>query len=928
MARVPEVIRRQAVSQVAAQPVQAGAGWAALSELAKVGADFVKPAAEKQAREEGYDAVYRDESGKLQVAERSVLGGEFSDIHNAAAFSKYLAQRNIDMSETFTELARNNEFNPGGFKAAADGYVKMLEEDENIPRALKEDLLASAKQEASRRFNGLQNNATQREYRESDRNTATHRDMLVDDYVNLYAAGQEDEAEAKLAEIEGLSSFRANAPYISETPAETEAYLRGARGAARAARLSQILTDTEGALEISDELRTEIDTALNDPDLSPQARQKLYAAVAGRLKGVDAAAFVNTATNDSYSAKLRRAESGGQLDAANPNSSALGPHQFLKGTWTKIVSDLRDKGGAAWAEGLSKDEILAMRTNADASDEVFAEFRAQNAGALQNAGIPINDANEYLAHFLGVGGAIDVLTADVSTSVEDILSPKVIEANPFLANMTVADIRNWSARKMTMKASDIAMQQNAVDQIGDTEVRAMASSLLNDRYGIRKRLEDAAALEYETRLTSNDDTLTEREIREDHSLSDKSQNALINELRRNRKDQIEVQQTVAQLAGGFGDWDPYDSGQRNRVDKAYSAVIGDDSPSSPAGMAASAEIAMETGFVPKSSFNAIRGALSGDDPEAFAANAEFLGQVLQRQGGAIDMYGGKAEVEAALSDYGFYSRFMGPQEAAARVIENSTPEAKARRKNLSAAAKDATKALNADDLTEHLKDRGISASLGNEVQQAEIMTEYESLFVDAYLETGEATLAKNRALDAMSRIYGPNAVTGTETLMKYPPQNFYPASETSPDWMQTQLVDQVSELAFADGVENPTRPGESVRRRKIDAEDIILLPDEITRREVAGRSSPSYAVLYKLDGEIVAAPGRFYFDPTAINSEAKALSTQRAEEFETQRSRETQATNLRLWREHLRTQGMSEGQALREVTQNKEKYGAEPPEGN
>lgn len=928
MARVPEVIRRQAVSQVAAQPPKAGAGWAALSELARVGADFVKPAAEKQAREEGYDAVYRDETGKLKVAERSALGGEFSDIHNAAAFSKYLAQRNIDMSETFTELATTYEFDPGGFRAAADGYVKMLEEDENIPRALKEDLLASAQQEASRRFNGLQNNATQREYRESDRNTATHRDMMVDDYVNLYAAGQVDEAEAKLAEIEALSSFRANATYISETPAETEAYLRGARGAARAARLSRILTDTDGATEISDDVRQEIDTALNDPDLSPQARQKLYAAVQGRLKGVDAAAFVDTATSDDYVSKMRRVESGGRADAANPNSTALGVDQFVRGTWLQVVSDLRKKGGATWAAGMRDDQILAMREDPAASGEVLAEFRAQNAAALQGAGIPINDANEYLAHFLGAGGAIDVLTSDASTALSDILPAKVIKANSFLAGMNVADIRNWAARKMTMKASDIALQQNAVDQIGDTEVRAMASSLLNDRYGIRKRLEDAAALEYETRLTSNDDTLTEREIREDHSLSDKSQNALIEELRRNRKDQIEVQQTVAQLAGGFGTWDPYDSAQRTRVDKAYSAAIGGESPSSPAGMLAAGEIAMETGYLPKSSFNSIRGALAGNDPAAFAANAEFLDQVLQRQGGAIDMYDGRGDAMAALSDYRAYSRFMGAQDAAARVIENNTPEARARRKNLSDAAKEATKGLSASDLIEHLGDSGISANLGNEVQQAEIMSEYEGLFMDAYLETGEAGLAKNRALDQMARIYGPNTVTGTDRLMKYPPQNFYPSSETSPDWMQRQLVDQVSELAFSGETSAPTMPGRSAVRRMIDPGDIILLPDETTRREVSARSAPSYAVLYQKDGEIVAAPGRFYFDPSAINAEAKELSQTRSNDLQEQRGREAQVTNLRLWREYLRTQGMSEGQALREVSQNKEKYGAAPPEGN
>jgi hypothetical protein len=891
MARVPEIIRRKAISQVAAKAPRAGQGFAALAELASLGSDFVEPAAKKEAQETGFDATYRDADGTLRVAERNVLGGEMSDIHNAAAFSKYLSQRSIDMSESFTEMSQKYEFDPDGFKKASDGYISLLEADENIPRLLKEDLLANAKTEANRRFNGLYNTATERTYRESDRNTSTHRDMLVDDYVNLYSGGDIEAAESKLTEIEQLSAFRANAPYISETKAETEAYLRGARGTAKAARLVRVLTDTKGATELSDDIRQEIDDTLKDPDLSPAARQKLYSATQGRLKGVDAAAFVNNIVADDYASKVVRAESKGNTSAKNPNSTATGPHQFIRSTWMENVKELRAQGEAVWATGMRDDQILAMRTDMEASSEVQAHFRSKNAELLNGAGIPVNDTTEYMAHFFGAGGAVQVLTADPSALLSDILPADVIAANPFLKNMTPVDAKNWAARKMTVKSSDIAMQQTAVDQIEDPEVRAMASARLSDLFNVRKRLEDAAAVEYEQRLSAKDDSLTEQEIMQDHSISDQNQKTLVSTLRKQRKDQISVQQTILELANDETSWNPYDSKQRNRVNDAYVSVLDGEGAMSPAGQVAAGEIAMRTGFLPKNMFDAMRGVVVGDDPEILASSMELLSQILQRQPGAVDMHGGKEAVNGALSDYRFYSQFMGAVPAAERMIKNNSPESVAKRKNLSDAAKTAAKDLKPGDVISHLSARGVSAELGNPAQEAEMMTEFDKLFRDAYVSTGEVGLAKNRALDEMSRIYGPNEITGNSRLMKFPPQNFYPSSIENPDYLTDQITQSVNEYVFGDEADWVTSYIPSAvlfnNQKWIPSDDIIILSDQTTREEVAAGQAPSYNVMFMgPEGEIQAVPGRFFFDPPSSNPDANKA------EFDRQRDRVQQDIKL------------------------------------
>lgn len=927
MARVPEVIRRNPISQVAPQGGSSGQGWAALAELASVGADFTKPAAMKQASEEGLKAVYRDQDGTLKVAEKSVLGGELADAHNTAAFAKYLAQRKIDMSQTFTELAQRYEFDPAGFKEAANGYVRILQEDEQVPAALKEDLLLDAQQESNSRFNGLYRMETDRTQRDADRNTSTHRDMLVNDYVNLYMQGDEEAAEAKLKEIEDVSSFRANAPYISETPAEREQFLRGTRAAAKVARLTQRMNASSGDSEVSDELRAEMDAVLKDPDIDPDTRRKLDVVVTGRLKGVMANAAVDGLTASGYEAKVIRVESGGKANAKAATSSATGLHQFTDGTWLGMVKDLRAQGGAKWADGLSTSEILAARTNGAASSEVFQYFRQQNAAVLSRAGLPVTDATEYMAHFFGAGGAVTVLSADPGAMLKDVLPAATIKANPFLANMTAQDARNWAARKMTMKSSDIALQQSQLDLIEDTEVRAMASSALNDRYAIRKRMEDAASLPYQERIGAKDDTLTEREISEDHNLSDAMQGSLIKELREQRKDQIAVQETIGRLNDPTVQWNPYDSAARKDVNAAYKSVLGDEDPLSPQGQVSAGEIAVRTGFLPQRAFDSIRSAVNGKDPQALASAMEFTNQVISRQPNAVGMYVGKGEVLDALADYTFKSGFMGAEQTATEMIEARSPEAVAKRKNLSEAAKTAAKGLKPADVTDFFSGRGVSVDLSNADAEGAVMDEYDRLFRDAYVSTGDASLAKNRALTQMASVYGADEVTGSNRFMKFPPQNFYPMPAEE---MRAQIEADVSGFAYGSDAKDTfafTPLAKMLTGEKwVDANRITILSDERTRAEVSAGNSPSYQVMYTDDdGALQMINQRYTFDPSGYQAKQRQEAKGEMKTLQEGQAQDGAVRNLRAWRTHLEKQGFGVEGALNMVLENKTQYSAAPP---
>jgi hypothetical protein len=784
---------------------------------------------------------------------------------------------------------------------------------------LREELAARAEREATNRFNGLYTASVKRDQSDADTNTKTQRDMIADDYINLVMSGDVEAAEEKYAELEEISRFRSDAAYIGDTPAETESYLRGVRGAAKAASLARELEDLSGAREISDEKRKEIEDVLKDPDISPKARQQLYAATNGRLKGIDARAFADRVASDNYEAKVVRAESGGRADAKNGLSSATGHHQFTAGTWAGLVKKYQPE----WAQGLSPEQVQALRKDPAKSSEMFQHFRRENQGALKMAGLPVNDATEYLMHFFGIGDGPRVIGADPSKLVSDIVSAGKIKANPFLQGMTVADVMNWSARKMTVKGSDLAAMRSQFDQIEDTEVRNLAITAFNQHYQSRVQQENAASTEYETRLSQKDDTLTEQEVLSDHSLSDAAQQEIIGEMRKQAGLTKAIQDTMFRLSDPSARIDKYDSSDRNKVDDVYKLELGDEDPMSRTGMATAAKYVGRTGFLPKTAMNSIRGSLQGDDPAAISESMEFLSMVLDRDPSAVSVHSGHAEVENALSDYSLMTQYMTGEEAAAKMIERrDNPPSR----NLGEQGKKISRALTSKDIVNHFSDLGKDIEFRSDMQEALVTGDYQEMFLREYEATGDEDLAKYRALNQISKIWGPNTVSGGKHIMRYPPQDFYPSDANDPDWMRNQLVREVNDYAapetksFAHSLAEGLALSE-LEYNGVTSDNIFLMSDEFTRREVNTKQSPSYKVMFKdADGVLQQMPKRFYFQkPVGVTQD----------EFEASHAAEREKNNVRMWRSWMRENtAKSDAEVIEELEANLDQYKLTPPPEN
>lgn len=993
MARIPEIIRRNPLSQVAPQAPRAGQGWAALADLAKIGADFVEPAAKDAARRKGEKSVYRDEQGNLKVDERSLYSGEMGALQNQAAYAKYLSQQQIDLNATMSELAVKYEFDPAGFQEASKAYAKTLRNDPNIPDVLKEDVARSVEEGAARQFNGLHRKQIDRTYKAADTQSATARDMLMDDYVSLYVEGDEEAAAAKWAEIEELSRMRANAPYIAETPAETEAMMRGARGTAKAARLLRDLADLEGADEISDEHRAEIEEILKDPDISPGTRQKLYAATQGRLKSIDAAGIVKSLTDDSFEAKSRR--SAGVVPHGTKIEFQMGPKRpykpndpvlnvigstaeqvFGKGARVVVTSGQEgdkhqhgsnrhktgnaadiaiyrpdgskvratDEDMAAFAQTAARNGALGIGFGAEymggehihvdlvkpgagqshfwgsgakgMGNVILTEInrrgsltekqRADNQSALSEAGFPISDRNEFLALTFGAKGAVSMLSADDPTVAADI-PDRVLAANPELEGMTVREVQNWAARKMTMKSSDLARVSVQIDQIEDPEVRRLASQSLTERIKVRRNIEDAEASVFEERIASGDVSLTEQEIRENHDLSTDDQISLISALDKVNKEADNLRSIVTRINNPDASFDPADTKDRNAIDTAFTAEIGDQAPMSEKGVAAAAKVTKQTGIIPPKVASAIKSAVQSADPAEVGQALETLSVLRELAGGSLASVPGAKGLENLLSDYRFWGGYGNMTEAGQKIIDKRENPPK----NVTDQAKRAAKNLKISDITDRFDRSWFSdpkmgdnragadaAPLITAVQENVFMADYTRLFLDAFAEVGTFELAKNRALDQMDRIVGVDEISGVGRVMKFPPQKVYDAVDLSHKWMQEQLVEQVSEYLYPDMEDKVYKgPGAApltIKAPRLKASQIVLDSDAITAREGVIRNKASYKVYVFRDGNVDLLPQRFYFDRTEAaaahkrefeiaNARKKAAQDVRDERKETQR---------------------------------------------
>lgn len=148
------------------------------------------------------------------------------------------------------------------------------------------------------------------------------------------------------------------------------------------------------------------------------------------------------------------AESSGNPNAQNTQSSAGGLGQFINSTWLDMLRKYRPD----LAE-LPRGEQLQLKFDPQLSTEMTGRYAQENSDILSGKGLPVTPGSLYLAHFAGPQGAIKALSVDPATPIDQVMTPAALRANPFLATQginTAGDLINWAGRRVGPSGSAVA----------------------------------------------------------------------------------------------------------------------------------------------------------------------------------------------------------------------------------------------------------------------------------------------------------------------------------------------------------------------------------------------------------------------------------------------------------------------------------------
>ena len=201
---------------------------------------------------------------------------------------------------------------------------------------------------------------------------------------------------------------------------------------------------------------------------------------------------------DEYINNLLAHESGGDPNIKNSfeGETASGLGQFTDSTW---VSQIK-KNFPDLAQGKSREEILAMKTDPNLQRQAILAFAKDNAVELERQGIPVNNVTKFGAHWFGAAGfprLYEAYTANPDAPIESVFPKEIINgkgetvpsniiAHNRLEGKTVGQVMQMISDAMPTKkltasnqASDGRIERASGGKVNDSHHEMLVNRLMN-----------------------------------------------------------------------------------------------------------------------------------------------------------------------------------------------------------------------------------------------------------------------------------------------------------------------------------------------------------------------------------------------------------------------------------------------------------------
>ncbi len=323
-------------------------------------------------------------------------------------------------------LFRNRLFDPEkGYlvlkgQAAVDGYKGTMED---LEKALTDEAAAIKSPEARRMLEAVGRRRLDTVLDTMAKHAATERRSWIDGVSVARTLSASDDAIAyasdpqrrEAAINQGRREIIVNAADHGEDPQITERKLREFDTKTYKGVVERMATfDPLGAKAFYEEHKHRIDGQ------QQIGLEKMLKESGGRRTAEgDANEVMAGFPGGSYATKVGGVENAGRYDGTpNRSTNAGGKYQFKDDTWLSTVK----AADPEFAAGKSDADLLKLKSantpeGRRLQDKAFAHFTRSNEKALTAAGVEVNDATRYLAHWFGSKGAADILKADPSTPI-------------------------------------------------------------------------------------------------------------------------------------------------------------------------------------------------------------------------------------------------------------------------------------------------------------------------------------------------------------------------------------------------------------------------------------------------------------------------------------------------------------------------------